>query len=344
MKFRGTTARWKGNTFELHFSTYLDGKQMNAPYYLYINPAGTGGGPWISTERTHRFTSPEDAQLFCDSIQAGKITLPQLRDEQVTAEAVHRKAQDAADRTQAYELLAKLNELNVSYDTAQKAAHILFSASEPVRSLCAELSSQASDPAKLIQENIVNISMKAYDLILKPKVDLDSRGGFLGLSDFILTAAKEYERQVGANLNHDAPDEPDYWESIDNFAEQALREEYGEELELSDARSMSDAPAQIKVILDNGVIDTILKDCERPIHVEVVDCNDDYEDIDQLREYRDQLVSDTKFRECAYSSANFEDFEAERSTPHNALDDMLRTAQTRSGEPRSDKQLEEERM
>ena len=74
-------------------------------------------------------------------------------------------------------------------------------------------------------------------------------------------------------------------------------------------------PFEIKVILDNGIVSCVLKNQDRPIHVEVVDCNDDYSDIEKLKEYRDSIYADKSFIDCDYNTANFEEFEEDYDIP-----------------------------
>lgn len=70
-------------------------------------------------------------------------------------------------------------------------------------------------------------------------------------------------------------------------------------------------PLQVKVIMDSGLVEGVLKDQDTPIEVEVVAVDKDYEDYDQLQAYRDSLYENNSFRKCDFSVANFEDEEHE---------------------------------
>ena len=77
--------------------------------------------------------------------------------------------------------------------------------------------------------------------------------------------------------------------------------------------SSSKAPLQVKVILNEGIVEGVLKDQETPVEVEVVDVNKDYDDYEQLRDYRAALYEDKSFRSCDYTTANFETEEVPES-------------------------------
>ena len=82
-----------------------------------------------------------------------------------------------------------------------------------------------------IQENIVNISMKAAELLLSGKIQADDmENGHAGMTQTIVQLAKEFEK-LHEDEDWNLPFSPDYWEEIDRFAEQKLTERYGIELE-----------------------------------------------------------------------------------------------------------------
>lgn len=82
-----------------------------------------------------------------------------------------------------------------------------------------------------IQENIVNISMKAAELLLSGKIQADDMdNGHVGMTQTIVQLAKEFE-ELHENEDWELPFTPDYWEEIDDFSEQKLTERYGIEPE-----------------------------------------------------------------------------------------------------------------
>lgn len=80
------------------------------------------------------------------------------------------------------------------------------------------------------EENIVNIAMRAAELLKDHKIQRDDMTGHAGLTEAIITLADEFE-QLHAGTEWNAPDAPDYWESIDSFADDRLLERYGVERE-----------------------------------------------------------------------------------------------------------------
>lgn len=60
----------------------------------------------------------------------------------------------------------------------------------------------------------------------------------------------------------------------------------------------------IKVIIDNGVVRGVLKDFDIPIHVELIDTSDCYEDYEELEKYAQSVFKDPSYQNCEYSVAN----------------------------------------
>lgn len=75
-------------------------------------------------------------------------------------------------------------------------------------------------------ENIVNISMRAAELLKAGKIERDDISGHAGLTEVIVNLAEVFEEKY-ANVDWNAADAPDYWEEIDKFAEEQLMERYG---------------------------------------------------------------------------------------------------------------------
>lgn len=76
-----------------------------------------------------------------------------------------------------------------------------------------------------IQENIVNIAMRAAELLKDGKIERDDIDGHVGMTQTIVQLAKEFELQH-ADEDWELPFSPDYWEEIDKFAEEKLMERY----------------------------------------------------------------------------------------------------------------------
>ena len=163
MKFRGNRARANGTIYEIHFSSYLNGKAVD-PYYVDIIPSGSKRA--ISTEMTHRFTSESSAQEFCQSIAEGKILLNTLHTEQIDAYNALIEAEKARAQREAKELVSEFADLGVSFHSALQIFKSLSSASPEAKEIYASMASM-QDPVKMIQENIVNISMKASEMLLQ---------------------------------------------------------------------------------------------------------------------------------------------------------------------------------
>lgn len=67
---------------------------------------------------------------------------------------------------------------------------------------------------------------------------------------------------------------------------------------------------KIKVIINNGVVETVLKDNDEPVDVEIISIDNDYQDRKALEEYRDKIYADPAYKDCDYKTTNFDhDFE-----------------------------------
>jgi len=64
---------------------------------------------------------------------------------------------------------------------------------------------------------------------------------------------------------------------------------------------------QVKIVIEGGAVHAVLKDQEIPIQVEIIDIDKDYADYEQLLAYRHSLYADPTFKECEFTSANFEE-------------------------------------
>ena len=63
--------------------------------------------------------------------------------------------------------------------------------------------------------------------------------------------------------------------------------------------------ANVKVIIKNGVVESVLTDAEN-IDVEVVDIDDDYEDYDKLEEYKESLYKAPEYKQIDHTVARFD--------------------------------------
>lgn len=150
-----------------------------------------------------------------------------------------------------------------------------------------------------IEENIINIAMRAGELLKEGKIQRDDISGHAGLTDTILSLAKHFE-DIHAGIDFDAEDR-DYWREIDECAETKLIEMYGID------QPMISSPLNLKVILDNGIVEGVLKDKDAPVQVEVLDIDEDYEDYAKLDAYRKEIYSDKSFIPCDYTVARFDE-------------------------------------
>lgn len=79
------------------------------------------------------------------------------------------------------------------------------------------------------EENIVNITVKAMELLNAGKIRQDEEQGFMGFTQELISLAERFEKEYG-HIDFNAG-EHDYWETIDEFSEKALLELYGPEPE-----------------------------------------------------------------------------------------------------------------
>lgn len=66
-------------------------------------------------------------------------------------------------------------------------------------------------------------------------------------------------------------------------------------------------PTQVKIMIEGGAVHAVLKDQDIPIQVEIINIDKDYADYEQLLAYRDSIYEDSAFKECEFTSANFEE-------------------------------------
>lgn len=156
------------------------------------------------------------------------------------------------------------------------------------------------------EENIVNISMMAAELLKEGRIERDDTNGHIGLTESIISLAEKFEKTY-AGIDWDAG-ERDYWIEIDRFAEKELLERYGIE---RDAREPEPRGAElnVKVIISHGIVEGVLKDSDAPIFVEVVDVDSDYENYEVLEAYREKLYKDRLLMPCDYTIAGVEDLD-----------------------------------
>lgn len=79
------------------------------------------------------------------------------------------------------------------------------------------------------EENIVNITVKAMELLNTGKIRQDEEQGFMGFTQEIISLAERFEKEYG-HVDWNSG-EHDYWERIDNFSEKALLDLYSPEPE-----------------------------------------------------------------------------------------------------------------
>lgn len=75
------------------------------------------------------------------------------------------------------------------------------------------------------EENIVNIAMRAAELLKDGRIERDEITGHAGLTEAIIEMADQFEK-MNAGVDFDAEGR-DYWLEIDAFAEEQLLERYG---------------------------------------------------------------------------------------------------------------------
>lgn len=151
------------------------------------------------------------------------------------------------------------------------------------------------------EENIINIAMRAGEFLEAGEIARDDVSGHVGLCEAIVQMAEDFEKKFeGVDWNAGPFD---YWEEIDLFAEEQLIEKFGVKLEREDPEVAE--PLQIKVIVEDGIVQEVLKDNNVPVHVEVVDVDLDYDyDWTAFRDYRDALCKDPNFMKCDYGVAD----------------------------------------
>lgn len=147
----------------------------------------------------------------------------------------------------------------------------------------------------LFEENIVNISMVAANLLKAGRIAYDDATGHLGMTQTIIALARQFEDQnSGVDYNAEGTDR-DYWAEIDQFAEDKLLWMFG-----------ADEPSfEIKVIIRDGCLEDVRKNKDVPVHVEVINIDPAYEDYDELNEYADDIYHDNAYMACDSSSAHF---------------------------------------
>lgn len=65
---------------------------------------------------------------------------------------------------------------------------------------------------------------------------------------------------------------------------------------------------KIKVMIENGIIQTVLGDntaSQTNLEIEIVDVNSDYEDLDKMKEYAEKLYSNKELVDIPYCVTNF---------------------------------------
>lgn len=62
---------------------------------------------------------------------------------------------------------------------------------------------------------------------------------------------------------------------------------------------------KVKVFIHDGIVSGVLADGD--VNVEIIDINESYRDYEQLREYEDELYSDSSLKEQSFTTADFED-------------------------------------
>ena len=63
----------------------------------------------------------------------------------------------------------------------------------------------------------------------------------------------------------------------------------------------------IKVIIDDGVIRGVLKDSDTPVHVELIDTSDSYQDS-EIEKHALSFLNDPNYINCEYEVADFEEY------------------------------------
>ena len=161
------------------------------------------------------------------------------------------------------------------------------------------------------EENIVNISMMAAELLKDGRIERDDMTGHLGMTDVIISLAERFDREH-AGVNWDSGD-LDYWEEIDAFAEKELLELYGCE------RDSQEQELNVKVIISDGIVEGVLKDANIPVSVEIVDVDRNYENYKVLDAYREDIYKDKSLIPCDYAFAGQEEVQNPVSLPEDPV-------------------------
>lgn len=170
------------------------------------------------------------------------------------------------------------------------------------------------------EENIVNISMIAAQLLKEGRIERDDMSGHAGLTEVIIELAEQFENE-NSGVDYNTSDR-DYWEEIDAFAERELIARYGID------NIVEQSVPEIKVIIYDGIIESVLTSSVDPVNIEIVSIDEDYEDYDQLKDYRDKLYSNDAFKYCDYSVSHFDEDEPYISDT-NSLDSKISDATLR---------------
>ena len=149
------------------------------------------------------------------------------------------------------------------------------------------------------EENIVNISMMAAELLKDGRIERDDISGHVGLTDTIISLAERFEKEnVGVDWDAEGRD---YWLEIDHFAEKELMEKYGI------VRDPREQELNVKVIIFDGIVEGVLKDANIPVSVEIVDVDRNYENYKALDAYREEIYKDKSLIPCDYAFAGQEE-------------------------------------
>ena len=62
---------------------------------------------------------------------------------------------------------------------------------------------------------------------------------------------------------------------------------------------------KIKVIIENGVVSNVVKNCDDPVEVEIISIDNDNKDRKDLEEYRAKIYADPNYMDCDYVTTNF---------------------------------------
>lgn len=83
----------------------------------------------------------------------------------------------------------------------------------------------------------------------------------------------------------------------------------------------------VKVIIRDGIVESVLQDSEEPLNTEIVDICKDYADSEQLDAYIDKLYSDPSFSSVEFTIARFsedeEDAAGDSQDQHRAAGESM---------------------